>query len=124
MNDEEAFFALREGGGLWTDLSVETTHSPDCTIVEATATVGYVQYIAIGTSKRDPQDEYDPEVGVQLAFGRAVRQLGREILKNANAQVKEADAARLKRAEGQRKALIQKAARRIEAKESRSLTSI
>lgn len=122
MNDMEAYIESR--GEIYTNLRMKTTHAPDCTIVEVMATVGYTDYTAIGSSKRDPIDDYDPEIGVELAMGRAIRQLGREILKNANAGIREADQARLKRAEGQRKSLVQKAARRMEAKESRSFTSI
>lgn len=63
--------------------------------VSATIDVGYTvdEYVATGAAKCDPRDKADPEIGTKLALGRAIRQLGRDILKdaqnlvNANARV-------------------------------------
>jgi hypothetical protein len=50
---------------------------------------------AVGVSRRHPDDQQDQDLGLMLAQGRALRQLGRNILREANEQVrKNADAAR------------------------------
>lgn len=51
-------------------------------------------YEAVGISKRDPRDKPDQSIASKLAFGRAVRQLGRDILHDGHAEVAKADAIR------------------------------
>jgi hypothetical protein len=49
-------------------------------------------YIGKGASRRDPSDKVDHETGFKLALGRALRDVGRGILREGNDRVKEADA--------------------------------
>lgn len=49
-------------------------------------------YIGKGTSRRDPEDKVDHETGYKIALGRAIREVGRGILREGNERVKDADA--------------------------------
>ena len=67
--------------------------------VEAEMLLGDTIYSASGTSKCDPVDQFDDLVGYQLAVGRAIRQLGREVYRTGNEAVKKNDRVRAKQAE-------------------------
>lgn len=53
---------------------------------------------AIGVSKRDPSDRVDVQLGKDLAEARAIRQLGRKLLADANRRVRAAAEAQAKQA--------------------------
>lgn len=48
-------------------------------------------FTAREVSRRDPHDRNDPEIGIKLALGRAIRQLGRNILAEGQAKVRQTD---------------------------------
>lgn len=73
--------------------------------VEAETILDGVIYSASGTSKCDPVDSFDYEIGLQLATGRAIRQLGRDIYKAGNDRVKQNDRIRAKQKAEQEKLL-------------------
>lgn len=47
----------------------------------------WISKTAVGTAKRHSVDKADPQLGIELATGRALRQLGRELLKDGNKKV-------------------------------------
>lgn len=70
-------------------------------------------YAEVGSAKCARHDQYDPQIGYQLAAGRAFRQIGRKMLSDGNSAVHAADkerehreaAAATAEAERQKKAL-------------------
>ena len=52
----------------------------------------YEFFVAKGSAKRDPRDSPDAEIALKLSLGRAIRQLGREILGEGQHLVREVDA--------------------------------
>lgn len=50
----------------------------------------------IGSAVRDGDDRFDLETGLQLAVGKALRNLGRDILRSGRARVAEADVLKAK----------------------------
>lgn len=63
---------------------------------EATIAILYIEIDGqemefAGTSKRDPSDKHNPEVGQKLAIGRALSKAGRRLERQANGLVACAD---------------------------------
>jgi hypothetical protein len=66
----------------------------DVIAVEVEAVVnGFDYYFAKAASRRHPEDKQDSELGTKLAVGRAIRQIGRDILRDAQERVRENDKA-------------------------------
>jgi hypothetical protein len=85
--------------------------------VEVEATLpDWEVYTSAGTAVCDPKDKFNPEVGLKLALGRAIRQIGRDILHEGQASVHAADKARKSQEEASAKGLALKAARAKKAK--------
>lgn len=53
------------------------------------ARISWGQFHATGSSKREPGDKYDPEIGRQLAVARALRNLADKVQEHADAAVQE-----------------------------------
>jgi len=70
------------------DLSTEIIESNGVTAVRLKADIGGKTFFANGTARRDPVDRNDPEIAYGLAYGRALRQLGRVTLHNAQDKVR------------------------------------
>jgi len=70
-----------------------------------------VFYSAVGTSKTAHPDKFDPEIGVKIATGRAIRQLGRNILKDGQDEVHRRDRVRQAQIEQSERAREIRAAR-------------
>ena len=79
--------------------------------VEAETLIDDRIYAASGTSKCDAVDTFDPATGFQLAIGRAIRQLGRDIYKVGNEKVHAADKVRAKQKAEQERLLKVKQAK-------------
>ncbi len=75
----------------WPSVCVQIIHTEDATVAQATLWSGEDYFTAKGSSRRDPADVDNREVGIKLALGRALRQLGREILKDGNNLVRQED---------------------------------
>lgn len=71
--------------GILDTLVVSSTHA---TVVRVSLNTGKKTYVRHGTSRRDPSDTFDPQLGYDLAMGRALRAIGRAVLKDANAEVR------------------------------------
>lgn len=80
--------------------------------VEASTKVGDKVYRTTGTSKTAAPDRFDPVVGEEIALGRALRQLGRDLLKTGQSQVHEADKVRELQEQAKRRNAALRAARR------------
>lgn len=93
------------------NFSVRLLGTDDVVVAEAEIVLdgGYEYYAARSSSRRDPSDAPNSEIGTKLAIGRAVRQLGREILKDGQSLVREQERARRKQAEAAEKAKDKKA---------------
>ena len=58
------------------------------TVAEVQATDGYgFDYVAHGAAVRVDPDVYDETVGTKLALGRALRDLGREMIRDARKDI-------------------------------------
>lgn len=68
---------------------------------------------ATATTKRDPCDKPDRSIGLTLAYGRALRKLGNDLVSQANRAVVEADKER--RREQAKRAQVRSAQRKAEA---------
>lgn len=90
----------------------------DVVAAEVGAWVGPELYTAEGTSKRDKKDKPDTTVGLKLALGRAIRQLGRNILHDGQLAVHEADKLRQAQAKAGEEARKRAVARATAAKKA------
>jgi len=76
-------------------------------------------YAEVGSAKCARHDQYDPQIGYQLAAGRAFRQIGRNMLSEGNRAVHDADKEREHReaaaatAEAERQKKARKAAKKM-----------
>lgn len=68
-------------------------------------------YTSKASSRRDPSDTPNSETGLKLALGRAIRQLGREILKDGQALVRQAEVKRQAQEQAAEESRARKAAR-------------
>lgn len=92
------------------EVIVVTVTGDDTAKVAEATTIFNDRYVsAIGVSKRDPSDRPNETIGTNLAVGRAVRQLGRKILAETNADIRKAAHA----AERQRQAHEETVSRKI-----------
>lgn len=73
----------------------ESLSTKDVTLVKVSTYVEIQNHIleidAVGVAKRDPKDRARKEIGYNLAFGRALENLGKKIEKKANGLVKHND---------------------------------
>lgn len=74
-----------------TMIEIKALGSRDATVARASAIVHGSKYDAEGTSKRDPQDEDNVEVGDLIALGRALESLGKKLQKRAAGLTKHQD---------------------------------
>lgn len=81
-----------------------------------------VNVFASGSAKRDPSDSPVRAIGAQLALGRALVRLGRQLISDANAEVVAADKRR--RAESQSKVRERMQRRRNERRRQRRNTAV
>ncbi len=96
-----------------TNISVKTVGDENAQVAVATYTsAGTGTISAVGTSKRDPGDKVDVQLGKDIAEGRAVRRLGRILLADANRRVRAAAAAQAK----QDAAIAERKNRKIEGR--------
>lgn len=67
--------------------------------------IGEKYFEATGTAKLDPGDTFDEQIGLELAYGRALRTLGRRVLSEGNRGVHLKDKARQAQQEASKAAL-------------------
>lgn len=81
------------------DLTLDVVGNDDAVVAKATINFfGGEDYVSVTeSSKRDAGDPVNHEIGTKLAIGRALRQLGRELLRDAQEGVREQ--ARVKKAQ-------------------------
>jgi len=79
----------------YSQLGIDVAHTDEATVVTATAVVAGTVYEVAESSKKDDKDRANAEIGIKLAAGRAIRQLGRNILRDANDLVRKQEHARL-----------------------------
>lgn len=61
----------------------------DVFVAKVTASLdGYLHFEATGSSRRDPSDPENYELGLKLAVGRALRDLGRQIHREAQEDIR------------------------------------
>jgi hypothetical protein len=108
----------------YVDAQLEVLHTDDATVVRATAIVGNTEFQATASSRRDKQDNPNAEIGVKLAVGRAIRQLGRDILHDANALVHMQDEARASREAAKARIKEERERRAKEAKQANALAGV
>lgn len=70
--------------------------------------IGDTPWFVTGSAKCSSQDKFDLETGYNLAYGRALRQLGRELLHEGNAAVAAADRDRQRQLEAAEKARVKR----------------
>lgn len=66
---------------------VESLQTEEAAIVKLKIEGFGAVFEAIGSSKRDPQDKHNPEVGLTLALSRAMSDLSKQLEKAARAQI-------------------------------------
>lgn len=74
-------------------------------VVMIHGTIGNKYFDATGTAKLDPGDTFDEQIGLELAYGRALRTLGRRVLAEGNRGVHLKDKARQAQQEASEAAL-------------------
>ena len=79
-----------------------TTASVECTLPNGR------EFVATGSSRALKEDEFDTQIGIELAFGRAIRSLGRGILSSGNSKVHEVDAFKRSQREASEKAIAKR----------------
>lgn len=79
----------------YSQLNINVAHTDEATVVTATAVIAGTVYETVESSKKDERDKANSEIGIKLAAGRAIRQLGRNILRDANDLVRQQEHARL-----------------------------
>lgn len=95
MNEFHNYIQHVYDGPASVEVGINSITDGDVVAVEATAWINGVDlYKVSASSRRDPHDPCNPEIGVKLAVGRALRQLGREILKEGQDGVRRQDKAR------------------------------
>lgn len=93
-------------------MSIKVHGTGDVTVVKAELDIdGYEIFISTGASRRDPNDLRNNEIGVKLALGRAIRQIGRDILREAQEGVRGAEAKRRKQLDAAEAARFRKEAK-------------
>lgn len=96
-------------------MSIAVHGNGDVTVVKASLELdNYEVFEAVGASRRDPQDSKNNEIGVKLALGRAIRQIGRDILREAQDGVREAEIRRRKQLDAAEAARFRKEAKAAE----------
>ena len=65
-------------------------------------------FTATGSSKASKEDPFDVNVGYELAYGRALRALGRQILASGHRQVHETDRFRTEQKAASERALLKR----------------
>lgn len=107
MNEYEPFALTRNNTGM----SVRVMSTDDVVVAEADIYLdeGFEYYTSRASSRRDPSDSPNVEIGLKLALGRAIRQLGREILKDGQDLVREAEKKRQRQEEAAEEAKARKA---------------
>lgn len=66
------------------------THK-DATIIELFASIGEDDVTATGCARRHPEDKYSEQIGIELAFARALDSLSAKLKRRANGKVKHAE---------------------------------
>lgn len=61
------------------EVQVDTLTDENAAVAAATIEEGGKQYTVTASSKREPGDSRNPEVGTQLAIGRALEKLGKDL---------------------------------------------
>lgn len=99
-------------------MTVRIASTDDVVVAEAEVWLdgGYEFYTSKASSRRDPSDTPNAETGLKLALGRAVRQLGREILKDGQALVRQAEIKRQSQEQAAEESRARKALRAAEAR--------
>ncbi len=96
-------------------INIRLANTDDVVVAEVDVWVdgnnGYEYYTSKASSRRDPSDTPNTDIGLKLALGRAIRQLGREILKDGQALVREAENKRQSQLEAAEASRIRKAER-------------
>lgn len=68
-------------------------------VVALDGRIGGKTFSSTGTAKLDPKDKFDEQIGLELAYGRALRKLGQRLLAEGNRGVHEKDKARKRQQE-------------------------
>ena len=87
-------------------MDIRRAESESAVIVEIDCRVGTEFYSATGASKCDKHDIFDPQIGYELAFSRALKDLARTIGDTAQARVRVNDKIREAREDTNLYALI------------------
>ncbi len=73
------------------DIAVETVTSSEATIASISMIIDGEAHTWTGTAKREPDDDFDLEIGQTLALSRAFAKATKKLTKRANGMVKAAD---------------------------------
>lgn len=84
----------------------------DVTAVEVQVIINDTLFTGRGTARRDPADLPDPKLALELATGRALRDVGRRMLREANVQIRANAEASRQREDASFKARFARQARR------------
>lgn len=71
----------------YSEIGIDVITDRDATV----ASVRFDDRIFTGSSKRNPRDKYDEEIGVELAVSRLFASIARHLARRANGAVKHAD---------------------------------
>lgn len=79
-------------------LEVSSIENHNATVVSVSYVIpGEAIITATGSSRRHPDDRYDPDLGYQLAFARALDSLARKLNKRAQTRIRLNDIAATRR---------------------------
>jgi hypothetical protein len=113
------------------DVTVTILTDGDVTVVKAGVILDYdsnsswfSDYEVVESSRRNPGDPENDEIGVKLAVGRAIRSLGRMIHRDAQESVREQAEREDKQREAAERAALAKAARAAEIRLEKQLEKI
>lgn len=73
------------------EVKTDILGTEDAVVAQVEVNIDFADRIVVrGVSRRDPDDRVNNEIGFKLALGRALRQAGRELLRDAQGLVREA----------------------------------
>jgi len=75
----------------YVDVSITVMEDSNVVVAVADYVSESFPHSATGSSKRDPSDKYDREVGVNLAIGRALENLSKRLIRKAEGITKHHD---------------------------------
>lgn len=95
MLQEPRVFAAREVEDIWQSgqgITVANVMVSDTlTVVKLTVRLYSEEFSVFGEARRNSRDNDDPEVGLKLAYGRALDKIAKKMLRQANGKIKHND---------------------------------